>query len=169
MAEFYDASGKHLLGETKVYNPVVSSPTELRRAAVYAFGATEHDLRVEILGERAGSAAAPLEPRPDGVPRKAKYQHALDGGHRVVPLIHEVFGGLASEADAFMRELARLRKNALGADSVHASWSARSFAPFWRQRLSLALHSGCALELARVIAKGEEDIRAAERRWGRAH
>ena len=151
-----------------ILNPIVSSPTEMRRAAVYAFGATEHDLRIEILGERAGTAATPLEPPPGGEPRTAKYQHALDGGHRVIPLIHEVFGGLASDADAFMRELARLRKHALGADSVHATWAARSFAPFWRQRLSLAIHSGCALELARVIESGEEDIRASERRWKRA-
>ena len=87
----------------------------------------------------------------------------------MVPLIHEVFGGIASDADAFMRELARLRKNALGADGAQSTWSARSFAPFWRQRLSLAIHVGVALELARVIEAGEEGIRAAERRWKRAH
>ena len=32
--------------------------------------------------------------------------------------------------------------------------------PFWRQRLSIAVHVGTALELARIISKGEDDIRA---------
>ena len=86
VAEFIDSSGAHVIGETKVYNPLVTDPTKLRRGSVYPFGATEYDLRISILGERAGSAAAPLEPRADGKPYPpAKYKAAIDGGHRVKP------------------------------------------------------------------------------------
>ena len=147
-------SGVHILGETKVYNPIVTNPTKLRRASVYAFGATEHELRVKILGARADPSSG------GGTSAPAKYQAALDGGHRVVPLIHEVFGGLASDADAFLSELGRLRSQALGADSSHATWAARTFVPFWRQRVSVAVHMGVALELARVVSQGEEHVRA---------
>ena len=84
---------------------------------------------------------------------------ALEGGHRVIPLIHEVFGGMAPEATAFLAELGRLRSHALGSDGVFATWAAHSFMPFWLQRLSIAVHTGTALELTRVISKGEEHIR----------
>merc|ERR1712087_989594 len=90
----------------------------------------------------------------------AKYQAALDCGHRVVPLIHEVFGGMAQEAEAYLRELGRLRAHELGADRVHATWAAQAFVPFWRQRLSIAIHTGTARELARVLEEGEDKIRA---------
>ena len=78
-----------------------------------------------------------------------------------MPLIHEVFGGLAHEADAFLRELGRLRSQSLGAEGAHATWSARSFAPYWRQRLSLAIQVGAARELARVVSCGEDAVREA--------
>ena len=150
-------SGSHTLGETKVYNNLVTNINKLRRGAVYAFGATEYDLRLQILGDQAGTAAAPLIPRADGKPHEpAKYKNALDGGHRVMPLIHEVFGGMAPDAAAFLAELGRMRSHALGADSVYATWAAQSFVPFWRQRLSIAVHTGTAMELARAISCGED-------------
>ena len=36
-------------------------------------------------------------------PRVAKYAEALRGGHRVVPLIAEVWGGFAVDAMSFLR------------------------------------------------------------------
>ena len=169
VAEFAGEGGVHtgILGENKVYNPLRSDETELRRASVYPFGATEYDLRISILGEHAGTAAAPLLPRADGKPHPtAKYESAIQGGHRVVPIIHEIFGGLAHEAVAFLAELGRLRSQALGADGEHATWAARSFMPFWRQRISIAVQLGTALELARAVAQGEDHVRAIAR--GRA-
>ena len=127
VAEFAGEGGVHtgILGENKVYNPLRSDETELRRASVYPFGATEYDLRISILGEHAGTAAAPLLPRADGKPHPtAKYESAIQGGHRVVPIIHEIFGGLAHEAVAFLAELGRLRSQALGADA-RGGWRAR--------------------------------------------
>ena len=59
-----------------------------------------------------------------------------------------------------MSELGRLRSQALGADSLHATWAARSFMPYWRQRLSIALHAGAALEIARAVSQGEDHVRA---------
>ena len=52
VSEFGGAAGAHLIGEVKVYNPIVKVATLLRRGACYAFGATEAPLRVKILGER---------------------------------------------------------------------------------------------------------------------
>ena len=59
-----------------------------------------------------------------------------------------------------MSELGRLRSQALGADGVHATWAAQSFMPFWRQRLSIALHAGVALEIARAVSQGDDHVRA---------
>ena len=67
---------------------------------------------------------------------------------------------MARDAVDFLRELGRLREHALGVDRVHATWAAQSFVPFWRQRLSVAVHMGTALELSRAVAQGEEHLRS---------
>jgi hypothetical protein len=46
-----------------------------------------------------------VAPRSDGVPRTAKYQAALEGGHDVLVLISEVWGGFSPEAMRFLGEL----------------------------------------------------------------
>ena len=61
--------------------------------------------------------------------------------------------------------MCELRKHALGTESVHATWAARSFGSFWRQRLSIAIQAGTARELVRVIAAGEVEVRKAIGRW----
>ena len=145
VSEFGGAAGAHLIGEVKVYNPIVKVATLLRRGACYAFGATEAPLRVKILGERAGTPGAPLPPvRAGAEPRRAKYQVALDDGHEVVPLIHEVWGGAAPEAVAFLR---RLADSKVGPDRATATWATSSFRSYWGQRLSLALQTGVAREI----------------------
>jgi len=148
VSEFGGAAGAHLLCEVKVYNTVVKAPTALRRGASYAFGATEAPLRIKILGERAGAPGAPLPPvRAGAAPRRAQYQVALDGGHEVVPLIHEVWGGVAPEGVAFMR---RLADSKVGPDRATATWATSSFRSYWGQRLSLALQLGVAREILDV-------------------
>ena len=77
-------------------------------------------------------------------PRRAKYQVALDDGHEVVPLIHEVWGGAAPEAVAFLR---RLADSKVGPDRATATWATSSFRSYWGQRLSLALQTGVAREI----------------------
>ena len=37
---------------------------------------------------------------------------------------------------------------------------AHSIMPFWRQRVSVAVHMGVSIELARVVSQGEEHVRA---------
>ena len=46
-----------------------------------------------------------VAPRSDGAARTAKYQAALDGGHDVLVLISEVWGGFSPEAMRFLGEL----------------------------------------------------------------
>jgi hypothetical protein len=108
-------------------------------------------LRVEILGERAGSAEAPLPPRPDGQPRKAKYQEALDGGHTVVPLICEVWGGFAPEAVTYLARLAQARGDGIDQERAGATWSTRSFTSYYGQLLSIAVQLGVAMEIEAAL------------------
>ena len=56
--------------------------------------------RRENLGDYAPSEV--VAPRSDGVARTAKYQAALDGGHDVLVLISEVWGGFSPEAMRFL-------------------------------------------------------------------
>ena len=69
---------------------------------------------------------------------------ALDGGHEVVPLIHEVWGGVASEAVAYLR---RLADSKAGPDRATATWATSSFRSYWGQRLAVALQTGVAREI----------------------
>ena len=110
VTEFAGQASAHLIGEVKVYNPIRADMTEMRRGAVRPFGATEPQLRSEILGAGATDECATRAltryyisgPR-RGTPRVAKYAVALRGGHRVVPLIAEVWGGFAVDAMSFLR------------------------------------------------------------------
>ena len=108
--------------------------TEMRRGAVRPFGATEPQLRSEILGADATDECATRAltryyisgPR-RGTPRVAKYAVALRGGHRVVPLIAEVWGGFAVDAMSFLRGLAIARGDTLDVERLSTTWAARGF------------------------------------------
>jgi hypothetical protein len=148
VTEFAGQAGAHLIGEVKVYNPIRADMTEMRRGAVRPFGATEPQLRSEILGAGATDECATRAltryyisgPRRD-TPRVAKYAAALRGGHRVVPLIAEVWGGFAVDAMPFLRGLAIARGDTLDVERLSTTWAARSFLSRLRSaRLSVA---GC--------------------------
>ena len=57
-----------------------------------------------------------MAPRSDGVPRTAKYQAALEGGHDVLVLISEVWGGFSPEAMRLLGELAQARNDGVDLD-----------------------------------------------------
>ena len=79
------------------------------------------------------------------------YTAAVRLHHRVVPLIHETFGGLGAAADRHLRWLAKdvaaSRFFATGA----TSWSASSFTSYIGQRLSIAIHRGVFEEYSRSL------------------
>ena len=93
-----------------------------------AFGATRAKLMAENLGEHA-----PLDvhasARPGDLAGETKSATALAGGHEVVMLIAEVWGGFAPEAMPGMRFLGELSKVRNSVDLEHASatWSTSSF------------------------------------------
>eukprot|EP00964_Phaeocystis_antarctica_P015765 scaffold8721_cov80-Phaeocystis_antarctica.AAC.15 len=103
----------------------------------------------ENLGDFAPKDVVP--PRYDGAPRTAKYQAALDGGHDVLVLISEVWGGFSPEAMRFLGELAQARND--GIDIERATWSTSSFTSYHGQLLSLAVQWGVAIEIERAIKK----------------
>ena len=95
----------------------------------------------------AGTAEAPLPPLANGARREAKYQQALDGGHTVVPLICEVWGGFAPEATSYLHSLAQARGDGIDPERASATWSCRSFSSYYGQLLSVALQLGVAMEI----------------------
>ena len=149
VTEFGGREAAHRLFEVKIYNPVLCTSTDLRRGASFPFGATEPRLRSLILGDHhapaSGAALAPLPP-PRG-PRRGQYAQALAGGHDVTPLIHEVWGGMARDAQFYLRQLAAVREGVLSAEAAEATWATQDFGAFWGQRLSLTLQRCVAQQI----------------------
>jgi len=158
VSEFAGQAGAHQAGEVKVYNPVTSSAAQLLRGATVAFGATRARLLEENLGDHVpDDVQLPL--RSAGAPpRVAKYQAALDGGHDVLVLIAEVWGGFSPEATRFLGELAQQRDDSVDLERASSTFTTRSFTAYHGQLLSLAVQLGVAAEIDRAIkAKARHD------------
>ena len=78
-----------------------------------------------------------MAPRSDGVPRTAKCQAALEGGHGVLVLISEVWGGFSPEAMRFLGELAQAWNDGIDIERANTTWSTSSFPSYHGQLLSL--------------------------------
>jgi len=155
VSEFRGQDGAHIVGDVKVYNPILTTDAWMRRGAAAPFGATEPPLRSELLGAAAADTGASLGPTyrtgpRAGQPRAAHYQAALDGGHSVVPLITEVWGGFASEAVSYLRGLAQTRGGRIDVERLSTTWSTRSFSSYYGQLLSIAVTTGVAIEIWRT-------------------
>ena len=83
--------------------------------------------------------------------RTAKYQEALDGGHDVLVLVSEVWGGFSPEAMRFLGELAQARGDRVDFERESATWSTTSFMSYHGQMLSLAVQLGVATEIQNSI------------------
>jgi hypothetical protein len=93
-----------------------------------------------------------VAPRSDGVTRTAKYQAALEGGHDVLVLISEVWGGFSPEAMRFLGELS-WRRRGIDIERASTTWSTSSFTSYHGQLLSLAVQWRVAIEIERAIKK----------------
>ena len=150
VSEYAGYAGAHQALEVKVYNTIVSDAAQLLRGATSAFGATRARLLKENLGDCAPTDVVP--PRGDGeAARVAKYQEALDGGHEVLVLLSEVWGGFSPESMRFLGELAQARGDGVDLERSSATWSTSSFSSFHGQLLSLAVQWGVAIEIERAI------------------
>ena len=135
--------------ETKVTCPIsatsASGPARQGKAgAQCAFGNSDKYYMAKILGTPLGEGKLPAD---------GDYLTALAHGHTVVPLIHEVFGGLAPRANEALKDLGRRKQGRL--DEACASWTARSFVAYYGQLISLAIAIGVSGELSRGIAAAQ--------------
>ena len=151
VSEYAGQAGAHQAGEVKVYNTIISDAAQLLRGATQAFGATRARLLQENLGDFAPREV--VAPRGDGAPRTAKYQAALEGGHDVLVLISEVWGGFSPEAMRFLGELSQARNDGIDIERASTTWSTSSFTSYHGQLLSLAVQWGVAIEIERAIKK----------------
>ena len=81
------------------------------------------------------------------------FPEALTGGHEVLVLIAEVWGGFSPESMRFLGELAQARGDGVDLERASATWSTTSFTSYHGQLLSLAVQWGVAIEIERSIHK----------------
>ena len=139
----FDAMGQdvHLLCEVKVRSPITAGSRSQRAlGASVAFGNTEPGDRTAVL---LGTEDKP-----------PKYEGALDRGHTVVLLHHDVFGGMTNEAFELLQRADKLAKGCLD-DPDSAPWTARAFLPFHAQLISAAVQ--------REAARQPDPLRASRR------
>ena len=89
----------------------------------------------------AGSSRTPLHTAAARERSKLHIYRGVSEVHRVIPFIIESSGALGCMASAFLTHCAKLRRGALAQEAEFATWSARTFSPFWRQRLSIIQHT----------------------------
>jgi len=137
--------------EFKNYSPLVHKGTSRPACATLCghergMGNTAERLKHKVLGTR-----------PRGIPAAGRFDHATGAGH--VPyhagdyvdaiknrkslvhlLVHEIFGGMCSYSARRLRRLARdAVVSGCDATDYRASAAARSFVPFYAQRISSAI------------------------------
>ena len=93
------------------------------------------------------------DPTADGPVITQACQAALDGGHDVLVLISEVWGGFSPEAMRFLGELSQARNDGIDIERASATWSTSSFTSYHGQLLSLAVQWGVAIEIERAVKK----------------
>ena len=152
VSEYAGQAGAHQAGEVKVYNTIVTDAAQLLRGATQAFGATRERLLKENLGDFAPSVmwwrrAATARRAPPSTRRR------VEGGHDVLVLISEVWGGFSPEAMRFLGELSQARNDGIDIERASATWSTSSFTSYHGQLLSLAVQWGVAIEIERAIKK----------------
>ena len=105
-------------------------------------GGTEEELRESVFGR---SALGNLKEM------KAHYDVALEAGHEVVLLNHEVFGGWGSGPVEMLWRLSEYRSDRLDAERHDASWTESSFCSYYGNRISVAIHCGVAKMILAAI------------------
>jgi hypothetical protein len=154
------------LFEGKVVSPCVESPYQTgdmkgtkppKIGHLYGFGNTEESYNIMILGnKRRGPLGTPFDPDTgEGhvEHRDGHYADALKRGKKVIPLIAEVFGGLAPHAARFLRQLSRVAAKHTTRDSTKYGRSARSFSEHHGQRISHAIVMTDALNICEGTTK----------------
>ena len=93
---------------------------------------------------------------------KAHYKDALERGHEVVLLIHEIFGGWHEDAVDMLRRLADIRGDRLDAESEDKSWRDKSFSSYHKTRISVALHCAVAGSILTTVQGDFSELRNSE-------
>lgn len=159
--------GKLLALDLKLKAPVDSSGVPAVRGAAVALGNTRPGARVEVLGlrERGCPSDGTFNPRTGrGYVKEVKgpYHRALHvSGVDVRPALFETFGGWSPEVVELLDELLLQRQNKLRKDEYEVTtWSARTWLSFSAQKISCALQTAVAFEIAHALGLSKStDVR----------
>ena len=88
----------------------------------------------------------PIKIKPDQEELWVQAKAALEGGHDVLVLISEVWGGFSPEAMRFLGELSQARNDGIDIERASTTWSTSSFTSYHGQLLSLAVQWGVAIK-----------------------
>ena len=105
----------------------------------YGLGGTEQEQKKKMIG--LASAV-----RNGGLTEKdCHYYYALNKGHQVSLMIHEVFGAWTEEAVELLYRMSEIREGRLDKEFHSACHTERSFNSYYATRISVALHVNMAI------------------------
>ena len=151
--------GARYVGDLKLVDPLSSDPARVGlRGALVGFGNTEPPMRAKVLGlkQRGHKDDGNFRPSDGGgyvAPQTADYSHAIAQKCDVQVLLFETFGGMSAPVRELMGRAADAVHNKLSRAQYldEVSWSTRCWTALQYQRLSVALHTACAFEIAYEI------------------
>ena len=114
---------------------------------LHFYGREKHAIiHVTVARHRSGSVVGaasrtPLHTASARERAKNRMYRNVPTQHTFVPFIVEGSGALGRDAASFIERCSVLHRGALVQERDRSTWSARTFSPFWQQRLSVMQHS----------------------------
>jgi len=144
----------HLLGEVKLVSPISTAQDadedlpKHKRAMRYGLGGTEQEQKKKMIGLASKARNGNL------TKKDCHYFYALNKGHQVSLMIHEVFGAWTQDAVELLYRMSEIREGRLDKEFHSACRTERSFSSYYATRISVALHVNMAI----MIRQGVRDM-----------
>ena len=126
--------------------------TKHKRAMRYGLGGTEQEQKKKMIGLASRSRDGAL------TKKDCHYYYALNKGHTVSLMVHEVFGAWTEEAVELLYRMSEIREGRLDKEFHSACRTERSFNSYYATRISVALHVNMAIMIRQGVRSMTGDV-----------
>ena len=151
------SGGSLLAADLKFFDSIGADGTPSTRGAYVAFGNTHARARELVHGLAARGSASEgtfnaLTGKGYVAAKSGDYDRAKRSGVTVEALLFETFGGFSPEVMRLLRRLMHDRDNRLSKREYdETTWAARTWFAFNSQKISVAVHTAAASEIAHAL------------------